>query len=84
MVRVLSMTKSKASKATPDPEAPHGTELPLAPSKVEDEADLPPHPPEPDPLAKWRAAREMEEEMADIFDEDRVTHQHGDAEPEAD
>ena len=37
-----------------------------------------------DPLAKWRAAREMEEEMSDVFDEDRVTHRHGDAEPEAD
>ncbi len=35
-------------------------------------------------MAKWRAAREMEEEMADVFDEDRVTHQHGDTEPEAD
>ena len=37
-----------------------------------------------DPLAKWRAAREMEEEMSDVFDEDRVTHRHGDTEPEAD
>jgi hypothetical protein len=26
----------------------------------------------------------MEEEMADLFDEDRVTHQHGGTEPEAD
>jgi hypothetical protein len=39
---------------------------------------------EADPLAKWRAAREMEEEMSDVFDEDRVTHRHGDTEPEAD
>jgi hypothetical protein len=35
-------------------------------------------------LAKWRAARELEEDLADIFDEDRVTHKHGNAEPEAD
>ncbi len=40
--------------------------------------------PDADPLAKWRAAREMEEEMSDVFDEDRVTHRHGDTEPEAD
>lgn len=26
----------------------------------------------------------MEEEMADLFDEDRVTHKHGSSEPEAD
>jgi hypothetical protein len=39
---------------------------------------------EADPLAKWRAAREMEEEMSDVFDEDRVTHRHGGTEPEAD
>jgi len=26
----------------------------------------------------------MEEEMAEMFDEDRVTHKHGSAEPEAD
>ena len=26
----------------------------------------------------------MEEEMAELFDEDRVTHKHGSSEPEAD
>jgi hypothetical protein len=26
----------------------------------------------------------MDEEMADLFDEDRVRHEHGSAEPEAD
>ena len=26
----------------------------------------------------------MEEEMAEMFDEDRVTHKHGSSEPEAD
>jgi hypothetical protein len=26
----------------------------------------------------------MEEEMADLFEEDRVTHKHGSSEPEAD
>jgi hypothetical protein len=78
------MTKFNASNPTPDPKAHDGTELPLASPTTEGASDPPPPPAEPDPLAKWRAAREMEEEMADIFDEDRVTHQHGDAEPEAD
>jgi len=76
------MTKAKPSKSPPDPEARKGTELPIVSPKHS--GDAPPPPPEPDPLAKWRAAREMEEEMADIFDEDRVTHKHGGAEPEAD
>jgi len=78
------MTKSNRSGPPPDPEAHDGTELPIAPPEVAAEADSPPTTKEPDPLAKWRAAREMEEEMADIFDEDRVSHRHGNTEPEAD
>ncbi|MBM4123881.1 MAG: hypothetical protein FJ246_02835 [Nitrospira sp.] len=51
-------------------------------------------PPEPAPESKTRKEiplisvpndRDMiAEEMADLFDEDRVTHQHGSSEPEAD
>lgn len=74
------MTKSNGPKPTPDHD---DNELPLAPPPPKSESDQS-RPTEPDPLAKWRAAREMEEEMADIFDEDRVTHKHGGAEPEAD
>lgn len=52
------------------------------------------NPPEPDPPEKPRKELPlvsvpddqtlMEEEMADLFDEDRVTHKHGSSEPEAD
>ncbi len=65
-------TKPRALPMVPasDPE-------PSANAQSTDHADA-------DPLAKWRAAREMEEEMNDVFDEDRVTHRHGDTEPEAD
>jgi len=58
-------------------------DLPIAPPSTPDTAP-PSTPADSDPLAKWRAARELEEDMADIFDEDRVTHRHGDTEPEAD
>jgi len=62
-------------------------ELPLAPSAGQqpatDKKGAAPSA-DSDPLARWRAAREMEEEMNDLFDEDRVTHQHGGTEPEAD
>jgi hypothetical protein len=59
----------------------------------------PPHsgpPPSDDADAQPKARKElpliavpndqaaMEEEMADLFDEDRVTHKHGSSEPEAD
>ena len=57
----------------------------------------PKHPPEPDapacpprprkeiPLVSVPNDRDMiAEEMADLFDEDKVTHQHGGSEPEAD
>lgn len=53
-----------------------------------------PQPPEPEnqpkarkeiPLISVPNDREMiAEEMAELFDEDRVSHQHGSSEPEAD
>lgn len=67
------MTKPTSPDPPPEPDADNDGALPLAPPPVQS-----------DPLAKWRAARELEEDMADIFDEDRVTHKHGNAEPEAD
>jgi hypothetical protein len=37
------------------------------------------------PLVSVPGDREMiEEEMAELFDEDRVTHKHGSSEPESD
>jgi hypothetical protein len=75
------MSKASAPQPTPDHD---DNELPIASPKPQSRSEPSSPPPEPDPLAKWRAAREMEEEMADVFDEDRVTHKHGDTEPEAD
>jgi len=51
-----------------------------------------PEPPEPKPKARKEIPlisvpndRDMiAEEMAELFDEDRVSHQHGSSEPEAD
>jgi hypothetical protein len=50
--------------------------------------------PEPEPVAKTRKEIPLmaiqddgdmiAEEMAEMFDEDRVSHQHGSSEPEAD
>lgn len=75
------MSESTSSNSSPKPDARDNPELPLVTPEPRGGAEPDPT---PDPLAAWRAAREMEEEMADIFDEDRVTHQHGDTEPEAD
>jgi len=58
-------------------------------------SDKPKQPePEPEPVPKTRKEiplvsvpndRDMiAEEMAELFDEDRVSHQHGSSEPEAD
>ncbi len=77
------MTKSTSPNPPPEPDGHGDGELPLAPPPPTGETTQKP-PTESDPLAKWRAARELEEDMADIFDEDRVTHKHGNAEPEAD
>jgi hypothetical protein len=56
--------------------------------------DTTPQAPAPEPVAKPRkeiplmAIQEdgdmIAEEMAEMFDEDRVSHQHGSSEPEAD
>ena len=49
------------------------------------EADTPPKARKELPLiATPNDQQAMEEEMAELFDEDRVTHQHGSSEPEAD
>lgn len=77
------MTKSASPNPPPEPDAHDDGELPLAPPPPTGGPTKSPLA-ESDPLAKWRAARELEEDMADIFDEDRVTHKHGNAEPEAD
>jgi len=54
----------------------------------------PPEDPAPEPVAKVRKEIPLiaiqddgdmiAEEMAEMFDEDRVSHQHGSSEPEAD
>jgi hypothetical protein len=54
----------------------------------------PPETPAPEPVAKVRKEIQLitiqddgdmiAEEMAEMFDEDRVSHQHGSSEPEAD
>ncbi len=73
---------------TPEPEkdAPEqARELPLAPPDAGPATDQPTAPSsDKDPLQRWREAREMEDEMNEMFDEDRVTHKHGAAEPESD
>ena len=63
------------------------SEIPKTPATV-------PEPPAPEPVAKVRKeipliaiqddAEMIAEEMAEMFDEDRVSHQHGSSEPEAD
>lgn len=59
-------------------------ELPLAPLPAEQAAKPAAPSTDADPLQRWREAREMEDEMSEMFDEDRVTHKHGSAEPESD
>jgi hypothetical protein len=63
------------------------TDTPKSPAKT-------PESPAPDPVAKVRKEIPLiaiqddgdmiAEEMAEMFDEDRVSHQHGSSEPEAD
>lgn len=89
--RKTAMAKGKKHK---DEQPLHGKsaepqdvrELPVVPSSTQQPAadEQATAPSDADPLARWRAAREMEEEMSEAFDEDRVTHQHGGTEPEAD
>jgi hypothetical protein len=78
------MSKSPSSNPSPDPDAEDSGELPVVPPPQGEAGAAKKPPVDSDPLAKWRAARELEEDLADIFDEDRVTHKHGNAEPEAD
>ncbi len=83
------MTKPRTPDSTPEDDKAKSPQTPLPmippshPSGKPKTKDAPEHL-EADPLAKWREAREMEEDMNELFDEDRVTHQHGDTEPEAD
>jgi hypothetical protein len=77
---------TQPNKPEPKKDAPEqARELPLAPLPAE-EAAKPAAPPstDADPLQRWREARELEDEMSEMFDEDRVTHKHGSAEPESD
>ena len=64
------MSKTPKSSAT-DPESPTPKDVP----KVRKEIPLISVPNDRDMIA---------EEMAEMFDEDRVSHQHGSSEPEAD
>jgi hypothetical protein len=65
------------------------SEKPLTPKSS---GELEPKPAEPQPKVRKEIPlisvpndREMiAEEMAELFDEDRVSHQHGSSEPEAD
>jgi len=83
------VTKPPTKDSTPkdDGAKPHQTALPMVlpeqPAATPKTDQAPEHL-AVDPLAKWREAREMEEEMNELFDEDRVTHKHGSTEPEAD
>jgi hypothetical protein len=76
---------TQPNKPEPEKDAPEqARELPLAPPDKK-AADRPAAPPtDADPLQRWREAREIEDEMSEMFDEDRVTHKHGSAEPESD
>lgn len=59
-------------------------EKPKKPSEPEAPA-CPPKPRKEIPLVSVPNDRDMiAEEMAELFDEDKVTHKHGGAEPEAD
>ncbi len=83
------MTKPPTKDSTPkdDGAKAHQTALPMVLPEQPAAKPQPEQAPaslDADPLAKWRAAREMEEDMNELFDEDRVTHKHGNTEPEAD
>ncbi|MGH2397750.1 MAG: hypothetical protein ACRDFW_12375 [bacterium] len=66
----MDSKKPQQKKAAPDPE-PEPKQEPQARKEI--------------PLLSVPNDRDMiAEEMADLFDEDKVTHQHGSSEPEAD
>jgi hypothetical protein len=83
MMSARSDKHSSKSKDAAGKDSPR--ELPLAPLAGAPKTDRP-EPPgvDADPLQRWREARELEDEMNEMFDEDRVTHKHGNAEPESD
>lgn len=64
------------------------TPQPSEPSKPSEQAeptDSEPKARKPIPLVSVPNDRDMmDEEMAELFDEDKVTHKHGSSEPEAD
>lgn len=78
-----SETSMSTQPNTPEPEK-DARELPLAPLPSDKAAKSAAPSTDTDPLQRWREAREMEDEMSEMFDEDRVTHKHGAAEPESD
>lgn len=79
------MSAPSHKKPSKDAGKTSSRELPLVPPASAPKTDHPEAPgADADPLQRWREAREMEEELNEMFDEDRVTHRHGDAEPESD
>ncbi len=78
------MSKAPKKPARKKDAPPKDRELPLAPLDKNAEATPAAPSTDADPLQRWREARELEDEMNEMFDEDRVTHKHGNAEPEAD
>ncbi len=63
--------------------APKSPQKPKAPQQKAGEQDAEAR--KEIPLVSVPSDRDMiAEEMADLFDEDKVTHQHGSSEPEAD
>ncbi|MFZ5863967.1 MAG: hypothetical protein ACOYXR_14140 [Nitrospirota bacterium] len=78
----MSTEPKKPERDTNAAEPAH--ELPLAPTPTEQAAKPAAPSTDADPLQRWREARELEDEMNEMFDEDRVTHKHGNAEPESD
>jgi hypothetical protein len=61
------------------------TEKPKQPESVPPSPEAPPRVRKEIPLVSVPNDRDMiAEEMAELFDEDRVSHQHGSSEPEAD
>lgn len=66
------MSTDTGPKTPPESPAPSSSDKP---PKVRKELPL---------IATPNDQAAMEEEMAELFDEDRVTHKHGSSEPEAD
>jgi hypothetical protein len=64
---------------------PEETKLSQRPSEQTDQTDQEPKTRKQIPLISVPNDRDMmAEEMAELFDEDKVTHKHGSSEPEAD